>query len=546
MLLFFLFFQALFQISAGNAESLHVLIISGQNNHNWEQTTQQLETIFSENELFSFEVTLKPDTLKSDDFKHVDVVLSNWNSWPENELRWPEKTENALIEYIKNGGGFVTFHAASSAFYNWPTFKKISTGAWIMNKTSHGKNSTTEVLITNREHPITQRMTGFFIFDELWIDAEENLDFKVLGTAINKKLQQEGKASQPAIMVGNYGKGRIFHTILGHDARAMRNAGFRLLLQRGTEWAATGNVTQPVVQELQPVNNSKIYNWKETDTTLVLFNGEQIIWQYNYNTKYGRPYFHPVFAGRNNITCLSPDDHVWHLGQWFCWKYINKVNYWEYGRGPFQSDGVTTIKNISFKKNDDYSAEIIVELVYHPYQGENVLAEKRIVTVSSPQSDGKLWMDYDFTFEILADVVELNRTPVLGQENGKSWGGYAGLSIRFSQDFSNSHFIAPWNNNDSINRQTGDWLYMGFNGIDGTQAGSQIMVPPSSRRGGWAWYSVNSGLEPFYYISPAYLYFKPLTLKKNERFSLKYRILHLPGKVDKRELNETYRKYINQ
>jgi type 1 glutamine amidotransferase len=47
-------------------------------------------------------------------------------------------------------------------------------------------------------------------------------------------------------MVLSYGKGRIFHTTLGHDVPAISCVGFIATLQRGTEWAATGDVTQKV------------------------------------------------------------------------------------------------------------------------------------------------------------------------------------------------------------------------------------------------------------------------------------------------------------
>ncbi len=525
---------------------VRVLLLSGSNNHNWEKTTPQLEEIFSSSGLFSYSITLQPDTLREEDFQAFDVVLNNWNSWPENEVRWPEKTEDALTGFIKKGGGFVTFHASTSAFYEWPEFKKFSTAAWIMNQTKHGKNSATEVNIIDQKHPVTKGMTRFYIFDELWVNAEENPGFEVLGTATNEKLKEQGKPEQPAIMVSKYGKGRVFHTILGHDARAMRNTGFKQLLLRGTEWAATGKVTQSPAQELQPERESARYKWQETDTTFALLNGDHIVWQYNFKTKHGRPFFHPVFVDGNNMTCLSPDDHRWHLGQWFCWKYINKVNYWEYRRGPFQSDGVTEVKNVKIKKNDDYSAEIILDIVYYSFGGDNVLAEKRVVKVGSPQPDGKLGMDYDFEFEALADEVELNRTPVLGEPNGKSWGGYAGLSMRFSQDFMDSEFITPWNDNDSINGRQGDWLYMGFTGIDGEKVGTQIMVAPNSRRDGWAWYQVDSEAQPFYYFSPAYLYFQPLTLKRGEIIQLNYRVLHLPGDVNRQLLSEEFQKYKNQ
>ena len=261
-------------------------------------------------------------------------------------------------------------------------------------------------------------------------------------------------------------------------------------------------------------------------------------------TKYGRPFFHPVYAGRNNMTCVSPDDHLWHLGQWFCWKFINKVNYWEYKRGTLQSEGVTEIENIEVKKNSDYSAEIKLNIVYHPIEEQNVLSEERVVKVSPPQPDGKIWMDYDLNFKALDDEVELNRTPILGQEDGKSWGGYAGLSVRFNQDFMDSGFITPWNDYDSINGRQGNWLYMGFKGINGQQVGTQIMVDPGSQRTGSAWYSVNTETEPFYYFSPAYLYLNPLKLKKDAEISLNYRILHLPGEVNVKHLNGEYKNYI--
>jgi type 1 glutamine amidotransferase len=45
-------------------------------------------------------------------------------------------------------------------------------------------------------------------------------------------------------MVIDYGKGRVFHTVLGHDEEAMRCRGFYTTLQRGTEWAATGKVVR--------------------------------------------------------------------------------------------------------------------------------------------------------------------------------------------------------------------------------------------------------------------------------------------------------------
>jgi type 1 glutamine amidotransferase len=224
------------------SKPINILILSGRNNHEWQQTTPFLEKMFLQAGYFNTEITNQPDTLNFADFEKFDVVLSNWNSWPENDLRWPVQTENALLDFIKNGGGFVTFHSSTSVFYNWPEFQEISTGAWIMDTTSHGKPSQTRVEISNNEHLVIQGMKEFEIFDELWINASKNNKFEVLGTATNEELIINGMTKQPAIMVAEYGKGRIFHTILGHDVKAMESSVFQMLMLRGTEWAATGKV----------------------------------------------------------------------------------------------------------------------------------------------------------------------------------------------------------------------------------------------------------------------------------------------------------------
>jgi hypothetical protein len=79
-------------------------------------------------------------------------------------------------------------------------------------------------------------------------------DMTVLATAIaNPKVATKDIKHEPMLMTLNYSKGRIFHMTLGHlgpkedgASLAMRNVSFITLLQRGTEWSATGDVTQTV------------------------------------------------------------------------------------------------------------------------------------------------------------------------------------------------------------------------------------------------------------------------------------------------------------
>ncbi len=228
------------------SDKLNILIMTGRNNHDWEKTTDVLDSTFRECGLFSVNVTTKPDTLKYVDLKKYDVLLDNWNSWPENNLRWPTAAEQGLLRFVDEGGGLVFFHSSTSALYTWTEFKQISTAAWILDSTWHGPPSQVKVSVQNQEHPITNGLTDFYIQDELWINAERNESFKVLGLAENTV---EDSGEQPAIFVGSYGKGRIFHTILGHDGTAVRNEGFQSLILRAAEWASTGQVSISVSKD---------------------------------------------------------------------------------------------------------------------------------------------------------------------------------------------------------------------------------------------------------------------------------------------------------
>ena len=542
-----LFLSFLFICNCSNRDKqLNVLILSGRNNHDWEKTTPVLKTTFEESGLFRVDVTNRPDTMNYKYFTGYDALVSNWNSWPENDLRWPEEAENGLLRYIERGGGMVFFHASTSAFYAWPEFKRISTGAWI-DDTWHGEMCPVHVSIENTDHPVTRGMRDFWIHDELWFNAEQNDAFQVLGSASKKTEEGHEASAQPAIFTTSYGEGRIFHTILGHDARSLRNTGFRALITRGTEWAATSDVTLPLPRELRKITikEPSEYSWLESDTTIGLKHQERVVWQYNYNTIRGKPYFHPVCPGGNRMTCLSPDDHIWHLGQWFSWKFIDGINYWEYTGKGYRSEGVTEITGMKIVKNPDFSAEIILDIDYHPPGGEPVLKEHRKIDVLPPQKE-RICMDYSMEFVPVADSVDINRTPIAGEPDGKSWGGYAGLSIRFNQDLMEASWISSNADTGNVNGTTGDWLYMGFTGLDGNRTGTAMFVPESSKRDGWAWYLINERDLPFYYFSPACLYLKPLMLNKGETLKLNYRILHLYGSTTFENLSAYYHDYVTE
>ena len=85
--------------------------------------------------------------------------------------------------------------------------------------------------------------------DELYARLRGPGGMTVLATAFSDPANAGSGRDEPILMVLTHGKGRIFHTTLGHDVNGMSSVDFVTTLQRGAEWAATGEVTQKSADE---------------------------------------------------------------------------------------------------------------------------------------------------------------------------------------------------------------------------------------------------------------------------------------------------------
>jgi type 1 glutamine amidotransferase len=257
-------------------EILSVLLVDGQNNHNWQQTTPLIKQVLEGSGAFTVDVVTTPP--KGGDMEQFDpqfsnyaVVVSNYNGEP-----WSEKTQQAFERYVAGGGGFVCVHAADNSFPGWQAYNRmIGLGGWggrsekdgpyvrwkeeqkrfTRDKTpgkggSHGKRVPFVVVVRDRDHPITRGLPGS------WMQTEDELYSKLRGPAENMHVLATGFSApetggsgehEPLLMTVQFGEGRVFHTTLGHDAKAISGVAFQVSLQRGTEWAATGDVTLPPV-----------------------------------------------------------------------------------------------------------------------------------------------------------------------------------------------------------------------------------------------------------------------------------------------------------
>ena len=257
---------------AADAPKLKALIIDGQNNHNWKSTTPLLKQYLEETGLFTVEVVTSPAGRDLTGFrppiKGNQVIVSNYNG-----NAWPAEARNDLVEFVRGGGGFVSFHAANNAFPDWPEYNEmIGVGGWggrtekhgpyvrvrdgkVVTDTtpgrggSHGPRHQFLVETLTPGHPITAGLPA------KWMHAEDELYDRLRGPARNLTVlayafsdPKKGGTGErePMLFTVEFGKGRVFHTTLGHDTTAMKCVGFITTYQRGCEWAATGKVTQKV------------------------------------------------------------------------------------------------------------------------------------------------------------------------------------------------------------------------------------------------------------------------------------------------------------
>ncbi len=244
MLFSFLGCVFLSTVCVTGAEKIDVVILAGQNNHKWQETTPLLKKILEQTGRFNVRVMLDPKKLTEQTFAETQVLVSNWNNWGAGKkdsaaaARWSDELKTAYVEFVKNGGGHVMIHAGSSSFFDWADYQEICCTTWKLGQTGHGPIDEFEVRVAAPEHSITKGIEQFKATDELWHRPGIQPDVQILTEAYSSVT----KSWEPNAMVSQFGKGRCFALLLGHGAEQMQSTEFKTLFTRGTEWAGSGRV----------------------------------------------------------------------------------------------------------------------------------------------------------------------------------------------------------------------------------------------------------------------------------------------------------------
>jgi uncharacterized protein len=279
------------QPAMGAEGKIRVLIVDGQNNHNWRVMTPPMKADLERSERFAVDVLTTPgpksspsawDTFRPD-FSRYDVVLSNYNG-----QSWPPEVRKALEEYVAKGGGLAIIHAANNAFEAWPAYNEMIGLGWrspgfgdrltiddsgrVVRTpkgqgpgAGHGPPHAYKIAVRNPDHPITRGMPAEWMHakDELYHGQRGPAEhMEILATAYSDKSKGGTGTNEPMIWVIPYGKGRVFTTVMGHvmgdDSDAIHCIGFRTVMLRGTEWAASGEVTIPIPDDFPTASQVRL------------------------------------------------------------------------------------------------------------------------------------------------------------------------------------------------------------------------------------------------------------------------------------------------
>ncbi len=136
---------------------------------------------------------------------------------------------DAILRFVRSGGGWVGTHSASDTFKAYPEFIRMVGGRFETHP-PYGKLRIERLAVAD---PVGEGIGDFEIEDELYHLADCPSDGKNL--FLVTRSPADGKL-RPVAWTRRYGSGRVFYTALGHGVGTYQSPIFRRMLRQAFEW----------------------------------------------------------------------------------------------------------------------------------------------------------------------------------------------------------------------------------------------------------------------------------------------------------------------
>jgi type 1 glutamine amidotransferase len=274
--------------AAAAGTPIKVLVISGQNNHDWKKSTPYLEKILNSTDLIQATVNNSPGPNAPQAawdgwqprFRDFGCVVLNYNG-----QAWPERVQKDFVEYVRNGGGVVVIHAANNSFTGWKEYEQMVGLLWrgkeygdslyfdkegniVREKAGEGRGmghgGQYDWVMTTRDasNPITQSMPLH------WMHAKDELyhgqrgpaaDVHILLSAHSDPNKGGTGYDEPIVWWVPFGKGKVLTNVMGHvgETTPLECVGFQTVLLRSVEWLSTGECHTPLPENFPTENQTR-------------------------------------------------------------------------------------------------------------------------------------------------------------------------------------------------------------------------------------------------------------------------------------------------
>jgi len=221
-------------------DAASVLLVTGEDyrGHKWKETYPVLKGKLEEDSRLTVDVLTNLKTLATTRLDDYDAVIVHFKNY-DPKVPGREGFDN-LVKFVEQGGGLMLVHFGCGAFQEFKDdFSKVAGRVWFgmkppAGRRQHDPRGEFTVNVAKVDHPITKGLKDFRTVDELYTCLEGDLPITTIATAVSKIDNR----AHPMAFVLHYGKGRVFHSVLGHDTVAFAAEGPAELHRRGCVWVA--------------------------------------------------------------------------------------------------------------------------------------------------------------------------------------------------------------------------------------------------------------------------------------------------------------------